>query len=65
VLSVEPDKRSLLEAFMQSQGVPFYELGSTGGSVLEWMEVGRWEVSALTQVYEQAIPSLMETVISQ
>jgi phosphoribosylformylglycinamidine synthase len=65
VLSVAQEHLSALQTLMQSQGVPVHVLGTTGGSVLEWTDVAHWDVSDLTRLYEQAIPNLMEAVISQ
>ncbi len=60
VVSVSEDKSPALESFLEKHELPFWQLGSVGGSKLIIDEIIKEKVTNLVTVYESALPAAMD-----
>ncbi|MFA6601044.1 MAG: phosphoribosylformylglycinamidine synthase subunit PurL, partial [Candidatus Omnitrophota bacterium] len=60
LISVKPDHKEALIRLAQSHGVPFYQIGKTGGDTLEIGEKIKIPVAAMEEIYKSSIPKRME-----
>jgi phosphoribosylformylglycinamidine synthase subunit PurL len=63
VIGVDASKSASVEAHFKGMGLPFYKLGTVGGSKLDIEGVAQWELSAMEARYQQALPEMMAATI--